>query len=79
MLLAAAAAPPATLAARFPPGRGRVLISVLHPTRGRPGAARAAREAWLAAAVDPGAVEWLYIVDSDDSRSVRDPPLPFFS
>ena len=57
-----------------------VLISCLHPTRGRPHEALAVRQLWMSRARHPDRVEWIFAVDSDDvetlvqlGRLVREP------
>ncbi|EKX34959.1 hypothetical protein GUITHDRAFT_118890 [Guillardia theta CCMP2712] len=50
---------------------GDVLISCLHPTRGRPEDAIAVRSHWLALARHPMRVEWVFAVDSDDVEALE--------
>ena len=47
-----------------------VLISCLHPTRGRPHEALAVRQLWMSRARHPDRVEWIFAVDSDDGETL---------
>lgn len=46
------------------------VLSVIHATRGRPEKALAARADYLGKALDPSRVEYLFVVDQDDSASL---------
>lgn len=51
--------------------RSEPLISLLHATRGRPQQAVHARDAWLASAANPGAIQHIFAVDPDDKETVE--------
>jgi hypothetical protein len=68
------AADPAADTWRLEAALGRaeeVLISCLHPTRGRPLEAMAVRQLWMSRARHPDRIEWIFAVDSDDADTLR--------
>lgn len=50
---------------------GDPIIALIHATRGRPAQAGACRNQWLNMAADPGRVEHIFSVDSDDAPTVK--------
>jgi glycosyltransferase involved in cell wall biosynthesis len=50
---------------------GAPVVSLIHATRGRPAQAGACRNTWLSLAANPGRVQYVFCVDSDDAKSVQ--------
>jgi hypothetical protein len=55
----------------LPPGQPgkQPKISILHATRGRPRAALACRQLWMARCEDPWSIEWIFSTDEDDATA----------